>query len=66
MILEGNTYVVYLVPLEVWSRIPGCFCLLSKPTTNANKRAIIIQCKRIKDILSSAVDSKTFDSFHNR
>ena len=66
MQLHVDTDAAYLVLPKAQSRIAGYFRLLNKDTTKYDTNgAILIECKTLRNVVTSAAEAKTHGVFHN-
>ena len=68
MILEADSDAAYLVMPKAKSRYAGYFRLLNKentPNRSIHNGALLIDCKTIKNVVSSAAEAETHGVFNN-
>ena len=67
MILTIDSDAAYLVLPKARSRIAGYFRLLNQPNTNTfqDNGAVLIECKSLRNVVSSAAEAETNGVFHN-
>ena len=65
MILHVHSDAAYLVLPQARSCIAGYFRLLSKNPTTPHNGAMLIECKRLKNICSSAAEAETNRVIHH-
>ena len=67
MILKIDSDAAYLVLPKARSRFAGYFRLLDKPTTSnyQHNGAILIECKSVRNVVSSAAEAETNGIFEN-
>ena len=66
MQLHVDTDAAYLVLPKARSRIAGYFRLLSNDTTKYDHNgAILIECKTLRNVVTSAAEAETHGVFHN-
>ena len=68
MILNVDSDAAYLVAPKARSRVAGFFHLLSHPTTTPHPSingAILVECKTLCHVVSSAVKAETAALYHN-
>ena len=64
MVINIDSDAAYLVLPKAHSRIAGYFRLLDK-TGNGTNAPIIVECKALRNIVSSAAEAETKGVFHN-
>lgn len=69
MQLNVDTDAAFLVMPKARSCIAGYFCLLNDPDgpkrQYVDNGPILIECKKLRSVFSSAAESKTHGTFHN-
>ena len=66
MQLHIDTDAVNLVLTKAKSRIAGYYCLLNNDTKQYDHNgAILIECRTLRNVVSSAAEAKTHGVFHN-
>ena len=67
MILNIDSDAAYLVLPKARSRVAGYFRLLDKLSTSSFRHngAILVECKSIRSVVSSAAEAETHGVFHN-
>lgn len=65
MILHIDSDAAYLVLPQARSRIAGYFRLLTDPPHHRDNGAILIECRGLKHVVSSAAEAETHGVFHN-
>ena len=68
MILEVDSDAAYLVMPKAKSRFAGYFRLLDtidKPQRSLHNGALVIECRTIKNVVSSAAEAETHGIFNN-
>ena len=68
MILNVDSYAAYLVQPQAKSRIAGYFLLWNLPTPTQHPTvngAILVECKTLRHVVSSAAEAEVAGIFHN-
>ena len=65
MLLYVDSNAAYLVLPKARSRLAGYFTLLDKHPATPYNGAIIVECKTIRQVVTSAAEAETHGVFHN-